>query len=58
MGVFLAGALLAWVVILTVVVAACRAAAQGDLALLVPASPRPCESRRRVAVRRVLSRVR
>ena len=57
MGLFLVGALVAWLAILTVVVAACRAAAQGDTAVLAPAGPRACESRRRRVVRRVLSRV-
>lgn len=57
MGLFLAGALVAWLAILTVVVAACRAAAHGDLALLAPVGPRTCESRRRRLVRRALNRV-
>jgi hypothetical protein len=57
-GLFLAGALIAWVAILVVVLAACRAAAHGDLAL-APAAPRGCEARRRRrAVRHVLDRVR
>ena len=56
MGLFLAGAVFAWVAIVVMVVAACRAAAQGDLALVAVASPRrACETRRRRVLRRVLS---
>ena len=54
MGLFLAGAVFAWVAILVMVLAACRAAAQGDLALAA-ARPRSCETRRRRVLRRVLS---
>jgi hypothetical protein len=50
--------LAAWAFLLVVVVAACRAAAQGDLALVTPARPRNCESRRRRALARALSHVR
>ena len=55
---FLVAGVTLWLVVLLVLVAACRAAAQGDHALLAPTSPRPCESRRRRVMRRVLSRVR
>lgn len=56
MGVFLVGALVVWIAVVIVVLAACRAAAQADVALLAPARPRACESRRRRVLRRVLTR--
>ena len=55
---FLVVGVTVWLVVLVVLVAACRAAAQGDLALGDPLRRRDCESRRRRALARVLSQVR
>ena len=55
---FLVAGVTVWLLVLLVLVAACRAAAQGDAALAAPLRRRDCESRRRRALARVLSRVR
>jgi hypothetical protein len=57
MGLLLIGALVAWGLLLALVVALCRAAAYGDLAVAAALRPRACEARRRRAWRRALTRV-